>query len=55
MFTLTDEFARAQYDYTRERISGHARPRVDAPDGRRRRSVVAALFKRRLRPSLPHG
>ena len=55
MFSLTDEFARAQYDYARERLSGIARPRIDAPDAKRRRHVVAALFTRRLRPSPPHG
>ncbi|GAA3393064.1 hypothetical protein [Cryptosporangium minutisporangium] len=58
MFSLTEEFAKAQYDYTRERLSASARPRVidDEPvrPGRHRAGVFALLFHRhRLRPSLP--
>ncbi|WP_170323609.1 hypothetical protein [Cryptosporangium phraense] len=53
MFSLTEEFAKAQYDYTRERLAAGARrrPDEDAP-GRHRASLRTLLFARsRLRPS----
>jgi hypothetical protein len=47
MFSLTDEFVRAQHEYTRERLSGHARPRRDGPsDHGTRRGLLSALFHR---------
>lgn len=56
MFSLTEEFAKAQYDYTRERLRSNARPRDydDERPAQHRAGVFAALFHRhRLHPSLP--
>lgn len=58
MFSLTEEFARAQLDYARERLAGQAHRRVDPPTNPRRGKLVAALVRlrqRRLRPSMRHG
>ncbi|SHN43578.1 hypothetical protein [Cryptosporangium aurantiacum] len=56
MFSLTEEFAKAQYDYTRERLRADVRPRVEKDErpARRRTGMFTHLFARhRLRPSLP--
>ncbi|MFI5952464.1 hypothetical protein [Cryptosporangium sp. NPDC051539] len=53
MFSLTEEFAKAQYDYTRERLSRGA-PRREAGErpGRHRARLATLLFARsKLRPS----
>jgi hypothetical protein len=55
MFSLTEEFAKAQYDYTRERLgTGPARV-FDAERPRRHRAGwFTVLFARhRLRPTVP--
>lgn len=47
MFSLTEDFARAQFDYTRERLAGQTRPRRDEPTKPRHSKLVAALSRRR--------
>jgi hypothetical protein len=54
MTTMTEEFARAQYDYTRERMLANTRPRGE----RHRGGTLAALRRhltRRVHPSLRHA
>lgn len=59
MFSITEDFAKAQYDYTRERLgSGPRRPGAEPHPRRRgagrRAGFKALLFHRnRLRPALP--
>jgi hypothetical protein len=55
MFSLTEEFAKAQYDYTRERLgTGPARVIDAALPGRHRAGWFTVLFARqRLRPTVP--
>ena len=58
MFSLTEEFARAQFDYARERLAGQAQPRRDQLAKPRHGKLVAMLARRRqqtLRPSMRHG
>jgi hypothetical protein len=42
VFTLTDEFAHAQYDYTRERMLGHGHSRLSAGPRGRDDDILAA-------------
>ncbi|MFG1922270.1 hypothetical protein [Cryptosporangium sp. NPDC048952] len=55
MFSLTEDFVKAQYDYTRERL-GSGAPRADQEDRprRHRAGLFTLMFARhRLRPSGP--
>jgi hypothetical protein len=54
MFSLSEDFVRAQHDYTRERLGTGVRHKVDEErPGRHRSSLFTRLFARsRLRPSL---
>jgi hypothetical protein len=49
MFSLTDEFARAQYDYTRERLLANKRPRRDEFTDDAPRGLLPAFFHRHPR------
>ncbi|GAA0232691.1 hypothetical protein [Cryptosporangium japonicum] len=55
MFSLTEDFMKAQYDYTRERL-GTGAPRIDVEERprRHRAGVFTLLFARhRLQPTAP--
>ncbi|WP_157017979.1 hypothetical protein [Cryptosporangium arvum] len=55
MFSITEEFAKAQYDYTRERLgTGPRRADTEQSPRRHRAGVFTLLFARhRLQPSAP--